>query len=99
MRAWVSAGWGMSTGSGSADPAGEVLPGVDRLDAVDLPRVVDVDVDDAGVGVRAADEGGREGAVAEVVEVAAVAGEQARVLAALDLLAELPGAHRAAPPS
>jgi hypothetical protein len=60
---------------------------------------VDVDVDDAGVGVRAADEGGREGAVAEVVEVAAVAGEQARVLAALHLLAELAGAHRAAPPS
>ena len=80
-------------------PAGEVLPRVDRLDAVDLPRVVDVDVDDAGVGVRAADEGRREGAAAEVVEVAAVAGEQARVLAPLDLLAELPGAHRAAPPS
>ena len=79
------------------DPAGEVLPGVDRLDALDLPRVVDVDVDDPGVGVRAADERGLERAAAEVVEVAAVAGEQAGVLAALDLLAELAGAHRACP--
>ena len=81
------------------DPAGEVVPGVDGLDAVDLPGVVDVDVDDPGVGVRAAHEGRRERAVAEVVEVAAVAGEQPGVLAALHLLAELPGAHRPTPPS
>ena len=81
------------------DPAGQVLPGVDGLDAVDLPRVVDVDVDDPRVGVRAAHEGGGEGVVAEVVEVAAVAGEQAGVLATLHLLAELARAHRPAPPS
>ncbi len=71
----------------------EVLPRVDPLDAVDLPRVVDVDVGDPGVGVRAADEGGRQGIVAEVVEIAAVTREEPGVLTALDPLAELAGAH------
>ena len=40
------------------DPAGQVVPGVDRHDAVDVERVGDVDVDDPGVGVRAAHERG-----------------------------------------
>ena len=80
-------------GEGLGHPAVEVLPGVDGLDPVNLPRVVDVDVGDAGMGVGAAHEGGGEGAGAEVVEEAPVAREQARVLAALHALAELPGAH------
>ena len=65
------------------DPAVEVLVGVDRDQAVDVERVGDVDVDDAGVRVRAAQERGGQRLVAEVVEVAAVAGGQAQVLPAL----------------
>ena len=81
------------------DAAVEVLPGVDRLDALELPRVGDVDVDDPGVGVRAADEGGLQRAPTEVVEVAALPGEQARVLPALDALADLARRHDDSPRS
>ena len=88
MRPWVSVGCGISSGSGSPTRPGEVLVGVDADDALDVERVGDVDVDDAGVGVRAADEGRGEGVVAEVVEVAAAAGDEARVLLALDRRAE-----------
>ena len=48
----------------------------------------DVDAEDPGVRVRAADERGGERVVAEVVEVGAVAAEQAVVLQASDRLAE-----------
>ena len=88
-------GVGDEHGQGLGDPAGQVVPRVDRLDAVDLPGVADLDVDDARVGVRAAHERRGQCAVPEVVEVATVAGEQSWVLAALHPLAELPGAHRA----
>ena len=71
-----------------ADPAGEVLVDVDADDALDVDRVGRVDVDDAGVRVRAAHERGGEGVVPEVVEVAAAAGDEARVLLAPDRRAE-----------
>ena len=73
------------------EPALEVLVGVDGVDAFDGERAGDVDVDDAGVRVVRAHEGGVGGMGREVVGVAAVAGEQTPVLAALDALAE---AHR-----
>jgi hypothetical protein len=68
--------------------AGEVLVGVDRDDAVEVQARVDVDVDDPGVRVRAAHEGGGQRVVADVVEVAALAGDQPGVLASADRLAE-----------
>src|SRR5699024_1510932 len=71
----------------------QVLPGPDRHDAVDVDGPGDVDVDDPGVGVRAADERGGQGLVAEVVQVAAVAADEPGVLAALDARADGAGAH------
>ncbi len=71
-----------------AHPTREVLVGVDGHEAVDVQRVAHVDVDDAGMGVRAAHEGRGQGAMAEVVEVAAPAGDQTRVLLAPDRGAE-----------
>ena len=65
--------------------------GVDGVDAVDGERAGDVDVDDPGVRVVRAHEGGVGGVGLEVVGVPAVAGQQPGVLAALDALAE---AHR-----
>ncbi len=66
----------------------QVLVRVDRDDALDVERVGHVDVEDAGVGVGAPHERRGERVVAEVVEVAAVAGQQARVLLALDRCTE-----------
>ena len=71
----------------------EVLVGVDRDQAVDLERVGHVDVDDAGMGVRAADERHLERVVAEVVEVATAADEQPGVLRPRYRRAEQPGRH------
>jgi hypothetical protein len=74
----------------------EVVKGVDRYQAVDLQRPAHVDVGDAGVGVRAAYERRRERVLPEVVEVAALPGQQAGVLDPGDPLPEqlrrLPGA-------
>ena len=78
---------------GLGDLPGEVLVGVDRQHAVDLDGVGDVDVDDAGVGVRAAHERRRQGVLAQVVEVAAPAGHEPGVLLALDGSAEHLGGH------
>ena len=80
-----------------AHPAVEVLVGVDRHQAVHLDPVGDVDVEDPGVGVRAADERHLVRVVAEVVEVAAVPGDQPRVLAPPDPGAEQLGGHAPSP--
>jgi hypothetical protein len=76
-----------------AGPAVEVLVRVDGDQALDADRVGDVDVDDAGVRVRAAHERRRQRLVADVVEVAALPGQQPRVLEPRDRLAERPGRH------
>ena len=81
-----------------ADPAGEVLVGPDADQPVDLEGVGHVDVDDAGVRVRAAHEGGGQGGVPQVVEVAPTAGHQPRVLAPLDRRAEHLAGHGVASP-
>jgi hypothetical protein len=62
----------MSSGRRSEVRPGQVVPGVDADEAVDLEGVADVDAGHAGMGVRAADEGGGVRVVAEVVEVAAL---------------------------
>ncbi len=90
-------GVGDEQGEGFADAAGQVLVGVDRDEALDVQGPGDVDVDDLGVGVRAAHEGGREGSPAEVVEELAAAGDQSGVLAATDGGAEHLGRHEPAP--
>jgi hypothetical protein len=77
--------------------AGEVLVGVDGDQALDVEGGVHVDVDDAGVRVRAAHEGGGQRAAADVVEVAAAAGDEPGVLPPADRLAEQLGGHRAPP--
>jgi hypothetical protein len=77
--------------------AGEVLVGVDRDQALDVQRGVDVDVDDPGVRVRAAHEGGGQRVGADVVEVAALAGDQPGVLAPADRLPEQLRRHRRPP--
>ena len=66
-----------------ADATGQVLPGVDRDKTVDVQRGGHVDVDEPGVGVRAADECGGDRALVDIVGVAAAPGHQAQVLAAL----------------
>ena len=77
--------------------AAEVLVGVDRDEALDVQGAVDVDVDDPGVRVRAAHEGGGQRAGADVVEVAALADDQPGVLAPADRLAEQLRGHRGVP--
>ena len=69
--------------------------GVDRHHAVDVQRVGDVDVADSGVRVRRPDERHLEGAGAgaDVVGVAAVAGDQPEILDAADGCADVPGDH------
>ena len=87
----------MISGSGSANSPVEVLVGVDGVDAVDVERAGDVDVDDPRVRVVGADERRVRGVRLEVVGVAALADEQPVVLAPLDALAEQSRRH--APPS
>jgi hypothetical protein len=74
-------------------PPGQVVPGVDRHQALDVEGARHVDAADAGVCVGAADEGDRQRVVAGVVEEAARAPEQALILPALDRLAEPAGGH------
>lgn len=68
--------------------AGEVLPGVDRHQPVDLDGGRDVDVADPGVGVRGPDERRLQRPGSQVVDVAALTGQQPGVLAAPDRFAE-----------
>jgi len=77
----------------------EVFVGVDRDDTRDLYRGRHVDVQDAGVRKGTADEGSGERALAEVVQITAVPGHQARVLPALDGRTEHLGRHAPAPRS
>jgi hypothetical protein len=79
------------------DRAVQVVVGVDGDQPLDVERVGDVDVEHPGVGVRAADEGHRERVLAEVVQVAALSGEQPGVLAALDRGAEELRGHAGSP--
>src|SRR5690606_25703595 len=74
--------------------AGQVLVRVDRDDPVDVEDRVGVDLEEAGVGVRAAEERDLVGVVAEVVEVASAARDETGILAALDRGTELAGGHR-----
>ncbi len=71
----------------------QVLEGVDGDQPVDVERVGHVDVEDPGVGVRAADEGHLQRVVAEVVQVAPAADEQPRVLRPWHRRAEQPRRH------
>ena len=89
---------GDEQGEGLPDPPGEVLVDVDADDTLDVDRVGGVDVDDAGVGMGAAHEGCRQGVVTEVVEVATAAGDEARVLLALDRRTEHLRRHAGPPP-
>ena len=67
----------------------QVLAGVDGDDALGVPRGRRVDALDARVRVRAAHEGRVGGAgQLHVVDVGALAGDEARILAALDALSE-----------
>jgi len=95
----VQAGVGDQQRQRLGDPAVEVLVGVDGDQAVDVQRAADVDVEDPRVGVRAAHEGRRQRAGAEVVEEAAVAAGQPGVLPPGDRLAEDPGGHGSGAPS
>jgi len=56
------------------DPAVEVFVGVDGNQALDVECVADVDVDDAGVRMRAAQERGGQRVMPEVVKVPPIAG-------------------------
>ncbi len=78
----------------------EVARGVDADDAGRLAGVGDVDALDAGVRNGAARERGVRGALAdEVVDVVAVAGDEPRVFAAMDLGSdELGDRHLSCPP-
>ena len=76
-------------------PAGEVLVGVDRDEALDVERIEHVDVADPGVRVGAADHGDLVGVVVDVVDVGAQAAQEPVVLAALDTLADHRGRHGA----
>lgn len=78
--------------------SGEVLVGPDPDQTGSLQRLRDVDVDDPRVRVRAAHEGGFICRVPQVVEIVPAAGDQARVLAALDRRPEHLGRHRSWPP-
>ena len=67
----------------------QVLSRVRRDDGLEVFRRLEVDADDARVRVRAADECGIGGAGnADVIDVRALAGDEARVLAALDARSE-----------
>ena len=77
----------------------KVLVGVDRDDPRDLDRVHHVDIQDARVRVRTADEGSGQRALPEVVQIATVAGHQTQVLLSLDRGTEHPGGHPPAPRS
>ena len=57
-------------GESIAHPLRQILIREDRDQAVDLKCPAQVNVEDAGVGMRAAHEGGRVGACAQVVEEA-----------------------------
>lgn len=61
----------------------KVLPRPHRDDALDVQGTLDIDVCDAGVRVRAAHERRREGALAEIVQVAALSAHEPRIFAAL----------------
>jgi hypothetical protein len=74
----------------------QILVDVDRDQALDVQRRLDVDVEDAGVRVRATHEGGGQSRRADVVEVAALADDQPGVLAPADRLPEELRGH--APP-
>ena len=80
VRPWVSVGCGISNGKRLVGPAVQVVVGVDRDQALDLEGSRDVDVDDPGVGVRAAHERCSQRVLTEVVQVATTTGEQPRVL-------------------
>jgi hypothetical protein len=93
-------GMGDQQGQRVGQAPGQVVPGVDAHQPVDVERVGDVDAGDAGVGVRAADEGDGQRLVPGVVEEPAGPGQQALVLPALDPLAEPLRRHgRASSPS
>ena len=70
--------------------------GPDEMHALDVEDVRDVDVDDARVGVRRAEDGGMEDVAPRqhVVDVPALAAQEPLVLDPLDPLAEQLGAHR-----
>src|SRR5439155_17368025 len=78
----------------------EVARGVDAHHAGSLARVGDVDALDARVGVRAAHECGERGALAhEIIDVVAVACDQPRIFAAVDLGSDkLADSHVSCPP-
>ena len=80
---------------------GEVVVGPDGQHALDVEHVGDVDVGDPRVGVRRAQHRGVQQAwvvVEEVVDVAALAAQEALVLDARDLGAEELGGHWPSPP-
>ena len=77
--------------------SGQVLVRPHRDDAGDVEGAGHVDVEDVGMGVGAAHECGGDRRSRDVVDIPAVAGEQARVFAASDLLAEEASGHCEAP--
>ena len=70
------------------DPARQVRIGVDRHQTIDVERRADVDIPHPGMCVRTAHERNGQRIVAEIVEVGAVAAEQAVVFKPRDRLAE-----------
>jgi hypothetical protein len=77
----------------------EVVVRPDGVHAVEVEDVRDVDVEDPGVGVRRAEDGGVQGGRPDehVVDVAAATAEEALVLDARHLLAEELRGHEAPP--
>jgi CTP:molybdopterin cytidylyltransferase MocA len=75
------------------DAPGQVVVGVDRNQPVDVDRRAHVYVEDARMGMGAADERGRQRIRTEVVEVATVAADQPVVLDTRNRLAEQLRAH------
>ena len=69
-------------------PPGQVLVGVDRDQPGHVERGGDVNVDNSGVRVRAANKRGRQRVVPEVIEVSPVPAEQPVVFEPRDRLAE-----------
>jgi hypothetical protein len=78
-----------------AQVGGQIVVGVDRDQPVDVEGLGDVDVEDAGVGMRAAHHRHLVRVVPEIVEEATLAPQQARVLHASDRGTELSGRHEA----